>query len=113
MKVLVTGGTGFVGSHSVAALVSLGHQVRLLVRSRDRVVRSLSPLGVADVESVVGDVTAPGSVEEAMPHCDDSRTASELGITARDLRVTLTDTVRWLAGQGHLPAIPAADAAAT
>lgn len=70
MKVLVTGGTGFVGSHSVAALVSRGHQVRLLVRSRNRVARSLSPLGVADAESVVGDVTAPRSVEEAMAGCD-------------------------------------------
>jgi dihydroflavonol-4-reductase len=40
------------------------------VRSRDRVARSLSPLGVADVESVLGDVTAPGSVEEAMADCD-------------------------------------------
>ena len=36
------------------------------------------------------------------PHCDDSRTISELGITPRDLRVTLTDTVQWLADQGHL-----------
>jgi len=70
MKVLVTGGTGFVGAHSVAALVSRGHQVRLLVRSRDRVARSLSPLGVADVESVVGDVTAAESVEEALAGCD-------------------------------------------
>jgi dihydroflavonol-4-reductase len=70
MRVLVTGGTGFVGSHSVAALVSQGHQVRLLVRSRDRVARSLSPLGAADAESVLGDVTAPRSVEEAMAGCD-------------------------------------------
>lgn len=70
MKVLVTGGTGFIGSHSVAALLSQGHQVRLLARSRDRVARSLSPLGVAEVESVLGDVTVPGSVEEAMAGCD-------------------------------------------
>lgn len=70
MRVLVTGGTGFVGSHSVAALLSQGHQVRLLVRSRERVARSLSPLGVAEVESVVGDVTASRSVEEAMAGCD-------------------------------------------
>ncbi len=70
MRVLVTGGTGFVGCHSVAALVSAGHQVRLLVRSRDQVARSLSPLGVADVESVQGDVTVPQSVEEAMAGCD-------------------------------------------
>ena len=69
-RVLVTGGTGFVGCHSVAALVSGGHQVRLLVRSRDQVARSLSPLGVADVESVVGDVTVPQSVEEAMAGCE-------------------------------------------
>ena len=70
MKVLVTGGTGFVGSHSVAALLSQGHQVRLLVRSPDQVARSLSPLGAADVESVLGDVTAPQSVKEAMTGCD-------------------------------------------
>jgi nucleoside-diphosphate-sugar epimerase len=70
MRVLVTGGTGFVGSHSVAAFVSRGHQVQLLVRSRDRVARSLSPLGVAGVESVLGDATAPQSVEEAMAGCD-------------------------------------------
>ncbi len=92
MKVLVTGGTGFIGSHSVAALLSQGHQVRLLVRSHDRVARSLSPLGVAEVESVVGDVTAPRSVEEAMAGCDavlhaaavyslDARAATRIGQT--------------------------------
>jgi len=37
------------------------------------------------------------------PHCDDSRTIGELGITSRDLLMTLTDTVWWLAEQGHLP----------
>ena len=42
-------------------------------------------------------------ISALQPHCDDSRTASELGITSRDLRVTLADTVQWLAEQGHLP----------
>jgi dihydroflavonol-4-reductase len=70
MRVLVTGGTGFVGSHSVLALLSQGHQVRLLVRSRDRVAGSLSPLGVADVESIQGNLTTPQPVEEAMAGCD-------------------------------------------
>ena len=106
MKVLVTGGTGFVGSHSVAALLSQGHQVRLLVRSRERVARSLSPLGAAEVESVLGDVTAPRSVEEAMAGCDavlhaaaiyslDARAASRIGQTnARGTEIVLGAAAR-------------------
>ena len=37
MKVLVTGGTGFTGSHTVRALVAAGHKVRLLVRDPAKV----------------------------------------------------------------------------
>ena len=33
MKVLVTGGTGFVGSRSVKAFVGARHELRLLLRS--------------------------------------------------------------------------------
>ena len=47
-------------------------------------------------------------INALQPHCDDSRTVSELGITSRDLQVTLADTVQWLADQGHLPAAGAA-----
>lgn len=42
------------------------------------------------------------------PHGDDSGTVIELGVTPRDLRVTLTDTVQWLTDQGHLPVARAA-----
>jgi Predicted nucleoside-diphosphate-sugar epimerases len=42
-RVLVTGGTGFVGSHLVAALSSLGHDVVVLTRRRERA-RHLLPL---------------------------------------------------------------------
>ena len=106
MRVLVTGGTGFVGSHSIAALVSRGHQVRLLVRSRDQVARSLSPLGVADVDTVVGDVTVPSSAEEAMAGCDavlhaaavystDPRAASRIRTTnVRATEIVLEAAVR-------------------
>ena len=34
--------------------------------------------------------------------CDDTRTRRELGVEPRDLQVTLTEAVRWLAEQGHL-----------
>ncbi len=69
MRVLVTGGTGFVGSHTVAALIEKGHDVRLLVRSPDRIAPALEPLGVAKVDSIVGDVTDANAVERAMEGC--------------------------------------------
>ncbi len=47
MRVLVTGGTGFVGSHTVAALIEKGHDLRLLVRSPDRFAAGVEPLVVA------------------------------------------------------------------
>lgn len=56
MKVLVTGGTGYVGAHIVAALVAAGHDVRLLVRRREQVGPSLDPLGTSVEDVVVGDV---------------------------------------------------------
>ena len=70
MLVLVTGGTGFVGSHAVAALVGAGHNVRVMARSPGRVEPALAPLGVGDVETVNGDVTDAASVERALAGCD-------------------------------------------
>ena len=68
MKVLVTGGTGFVGSHTVAALIRHGHDVRVLARTPDRVEPVLEPHGV-EVEVVQGDVTDPESVVAALDGC--------------------------------------------
>ena len=68
---------------------------------------------VRDVAAVHAAVMEPGRfpfshegiwISALQPDCDDSRTASELGITARGLRATLEDTVRWLSDQGRLPA---------
>lgn len=70
MKVLVTGGTGFVGSHSVRALLDAGHQVRMLVRAPERIARALDPLGVRAPEHVVGNVTDTETVRRALDGCD-------------------------------------------
>jgi len=70
MRVLVTGGTGFVGSHTVAALIKQGHWVRLLARSHDRVEPALAPHEVEASEVVIGDVTDQNAVTQAMAGCE-------------------------------------------
>jgi dihydroflavonol-4-reductase len=70
MLLLVTGGTGYVGSHTLAALVDGGHRVRVLARSPERIPAALAPVGVDDVETAIGDVTDPAAVERALEGCD-------------------------------------------
>ena len=70
MKILVTGGTGYVGAHIVAALLADGHDVRMLVRRPEQVAASLGPLRVAVSDLFVGDVTDGDSVERALDGCD-------------------------------------------
>jgi uncharacterized protein YbjT (DUF2867 family) len=65
MTVLVTGGTGFVGSRVVHALRAHGNDVRALVRHPERA-GHLTTLGV---ELVRGDVTDPESLRAALDGC--------------------------------------------
>jgi nucleoside-diphosphate-sugar epimerase len=70
MRVLVTGGSGYVGSHTVAALVRAGQDVRVFARSPDRLATTLEPLGVEVGDIAPGDVTDAASVEAALLNCD-------------------------------------------
>jgi nucleoside-diphosphate-sugar epimerase len=70
VKVLVTGGTGFTGSHTVRALVAAGHDMRLLVRDPAKVRRVFEPHGFVPADIVVGDMTDAGAVNEALAGCD-------------------------------------------
>lgn len=71
MKVAVTGGTGFVGSHAVAALLAAGHEVRLLARDPARIAPTFEPHSVAAPDDVVtGDVTDANVVGLLLEGCD-------------------------------------------
>lgn len=63
---LVTGGTGFVGSHIARALLERGYRVRLLRRTTSR----LDAVADLDCEHAVGDVMDPPSLLDAMQGVD-------------------------------------------
>jgi len=68
LKVLVTGGAGFIGSHTVDILLEKGHQVRVL----DNLAPPVHPRGekpaylAGEVEFIRGDVRDKGIVEKAL-----------------------------------------------
>ncbi len=66
MKALVTGATGFIGSHLVERLTAEGHQVRALVRNPAGA-EFLRNLGT---EVVFGDITDPDSFQASMQGVD-------------------------------------------
>jgi NADH dehydrogenase len=65
-RVLVTGGTGFVGRSTVRWLVGMGHEVRCLVRATS----TLDPLAGRSVEYWRGDVTQPATLPPALEGMD-------------------------------------------
>lgn len=114
MLVSVTGGTGFVGAHSVAAVLRAGHRVRLLVRDEGTVERALAPLGVdtGALDVVPGDVMDQTSVGRLVHGADavlhaasvysfDSRAHRELARTTVAGTRRVLDTAR-RAGTGRV-----------
>jgi nucleoside-diphosphate-sugar epimerase len=74
--ILVTGGSGFIGSHSILQLWAAGHRVRTTVRNRNRegVVRALLRQGGAEPGDRLGFITADLENDEgwsaAVAGCD-------------------------------------------
>lgn len=66
VKALVTGATGFVGSHVVRALSEAGHEARALHRSSSR----LDGLAGLSYETALGDVTDLDALRAASVGCD-------------------------------------------
>lgn len=84
MRIFVTGASGFVGSHTVRALLDAGHRPRALVRDPGRTAEVLRSVGVAaeDVELVPGDMLDADAVSEAIGGCDAAiHAAAAIGVT--------------------------------
>jgi NADH dehydrogenase len=71
--ILVTGGSGFVGSHALPELIDGGHRVVALVRgaaSGERLLSRLDPSRRDALELRTGDVTAPATLPGALAGVD-------------------------------------------
>ncbi len=65
MKVLVTGGSGYIGTHLIESLISQGHIVHALVRTPSRATHLIKP----GIDIFNGDLTDISAVMKAMSGC--------------------------------------------
>lgn len=85
MRVLVTGGTGFVGSYAAMAFEDAGHDVQLLVRDPAKADRVFAMHGRPAPPAVVGDMGDAESVRRAVEGCDAVlHAAAQVGVAEGD-----------------------------
>ncbi len=71
MRVLVTGGAGFIGSHTVDQLIAKGHEVRILDSLQPRVHPKGKPSWISTkAEFIKGDVSDPNDLGKALQGMD-------------------------------------------
>lgn len=102
MRVLVTGGTGFIGSHAAEAFVAAGHEVRLLARTPAKVASVLGPRGIDVADVVAGDMTDASVVASALDGCDAVlHSAAAVGVADGDMAAVAAnvDGTRVVVGQ--------------
>ncbi len=70
MRLAVTGASGFVGSHVVAACLRAGHDPVAFIRNQTKWENAVRLHGLPEVEVVVGDVTDVDDVRALLTGCD-------------------------------------------
>ena len=95
MKILITGGTGFLGSHLARRLVAGGHAVTVLRRASSKT----NALEDVDVRQEIGDVGDPPSVlrsargQDAVIHAATGVTGSGARLESHEINVAGTRSV--------------------